>query len=140
MNEFTAPAQFILLREGLRGIFGGNAVGHNLPDHSGNIATTWLGTYVESIPNDVEVLFNPCKDAAYSPASLPFHKDGEIFLFLDGHVKFYTVNSQGPVGNLNANLPPCKYTRPNADDPSCTLTTPPADNFVNVWQDVTCGQ
>ena len=137
LSAFTAPAQFILLREGIRGIFGGNATGHNVPDHSGNRATTWLGTYVESVPNDAGVLFNPCSatNKAYNAASLPFHKDGEIFLFLDGHVKFYTVNSQGPIGYLNANLPPCKYTRPDADDPSCSPATPPPDNFVPVWQD-----
>ena len=140
LNDFTAPAQFILLREGARGVFGGASRGTNVPDHNGNLSTSWLATYAESVPNDAEVLTNPCNIGVYSAAGIPFHKDGEIMLFLDGHVKFYSMNPQGPVGYLNGNLPACKYTLPNADDPSCSLTTPPADGSVSVWQDVDCGR
>ena len=73
LAEFTAPTQFILLREGVRGVFGGNATGNNVPDHDGNLSTSWLATYAESVPNDVEAMFNPCKVASYGAAggSLP---------------------------------------------------------------------
>ena len=141
LADFTAPTQFILLREGVRGSFGGSySTGTNLADHNGNVSTSWLGTYVESVPNDVESMFNPCNLGTFSPAGIPYHKDGEIFLFLDGHVKFYTVNSQGPLGYMNGNLPACKYTRPNADDATCSPATPPSDGFVASWQDIDCGR
>ena len=71
---------------------------------------------------------------------VPYHKDGEIMLFLDGHVKFYTVNAQGPLGYMNGTLPVCQYTRPDGDDPTCSPATPPADGFVPSWQDIDCGK
>ncbi len=134
-NEFTSPTQFILLREGMRGAFGGQPLGTNVADHAGNVSTSWLATYTEAAPNDVGVMFNPCNSGVYAPSGIPYHKNGEIMLFLDGHVKFYSMNPQGPIGYLNGTLPACKYTLPNADDPSCSLTTPPADGSVNFWQD-----
>ena len=138
LNDFTSPSQFILLREGQRGYSGGVSKGFNVPDHAGNVSTSWLGSYVETVPNDTDYMFNQC-GKNLGGAGLPFHKAGEIFAFLDGHVKFAAFNTQGPTGYLNGNYPPCKYTRPNADDPSCSAQTPPA-GFVPVWQSEYCAK
>jgi len=132
LNQFTAPSQFILFKEGHRGYFGGTvARGYGVPDHAGNNSTSWLGTYAEAVPNDTELMFNECGRDPFNKLGLPFHKAGVIFAFLDGHVKFVAMDTKNPVGYLNANYPPCKYTNPNADDPACP--TNPV-NFVNVWQ------
>ncbi len=133
LADFTASTQFILLREGQRGYHGGTTRGYNVPDHAGNVSTSWLASYVETKPNDTEYMFNQCSNNAISAAGLPYHKAGEIFAFLDGHVKFSIINANSPTGDLNGKLPPCQYTRPQGDDPSCSAATPPP-GFVAVWQ------
>jgi len=140
LNDFSAPAQFILLREGQRGLnLGGVSRDFNVPDHAGNPSTSWLGAYVETTPNDVEVLTNPCNLGQLSGSGIPYHKNGEIMLFLDGHVKFYAMDPQGSLGYLNGTLPACKYTRPNADDPGCQdHSSAFPDAFVNRWQANDC--
>lgn len=139
LNDFTTPSQFILLREGQRGFRGGRAAGFNVPDHAGNVATSWLGSYVETRPNDTEYMFNQCSNPALNQVGLPYHKAGEIFAFLDGHVKFAPLDTKNPTGYLNANYPPCKYTRPYGDDPSCSLATPPP-GFNAFWRAADCGR
>ena len=137
LADFTTPAQFILLREAQRAPQGGS-VGKsyvNTPDHAGNRSTSWLASYVETVPNDTELIFNQCSFPALAPAGLPYHKGGEIFLFLDGHVKYVAMDVQNPLGYLNAKYPPCQYTRPNGDDPGCINGTEYLpDAFVRVWQ------
>ncbi len=133
LSDFTTPTQFILLREGFRGFEGGYAKGYNVPDHAGNVSTSWLASYVETKPNDTEYMFNQCGNSVINGAGLPYHKAGEIFAFLDGHVKFATINANSPTGDLNGKFPPCQYTRPQGDDPSCSPATPPS-GFFTLWQ------
>ena len=134
LNDYTSPSQFILLRDGQRGPYAGSGSrAYGVPDHAGNTHTSWLGTYAENAPNDTEFLFNQCSDSSIKPAGLPYHPNGVIFAFLDGHVKFVALNVQGPTAYLNGNYPPCQYTRPYADDPSCSPANPPA-NFYPSWQ------
>jgi len=139
LNDFTTPSQFILLREGQRGFLGGQGGGYDVPDHAGNVATSWLGSYVETKPNDTENMFNQCNNPNIAPVGLPYHKAGEIFAFLDGHVKFAPINVTSPTGELNAKFPPCQYTRPQGDDPSCSVATPPP-GFVPFWPPGNCGR
>ena len=134
LAEFTSPSQFILLREGYRDSHGGVARSFNVPDHAGNNATSWLASYVETLPNNVANMV--CNKGTVAAAGVPYHKRGEIFEFLDGHVKFAAFNtstSAAAIGYLQANYPPCKYTRPQGDDPTCSPDNPPV-GFVPYWQ------
>ena len=145
LSQFTTPAQFILLREGERSPATGSiSKDYNIPDHAGNSSTAWLAAYVETTPNDTEVLFNQCGagnnlvSGTIGKVNLPFHKAGEIFAFLDGHVKFVALDTANPTAFLNARYPPCNYTRPYGDDPACTVNgfnpPEPTVSFSPVWQ------
>ncbi len=131
LSDFTTPTQFILLREGARGPHGGASKEYNVPDHAGNVSTSWLASYVETIPNNTDRMFNQCNDPSLNVPGLPYHKAGEIFAFLDGHVKFATINTTNPTGELNGKFPPCQYTLPRGDDPGCGTTTA---GVVTAWK------
>jgi len=141
--QYSTPSQFILLRGGQRLNAGGSSsTNYNVPDHAGNQNTSWLGTYAEVNPNDPEYMFNQCHNNTLAKANLPYHPNGVIFEYLDGHVKFVNLNVTGPTAYLNGAYPPCQYTRPQGDDPTCSQATPPADGFVTQWSSVidSCNQ
>ncbi len=136
LSDYTTPTQFILLRTGIRSVEGGLSVNYNVPDHSGNTHSGWLGEYCEAQPNHSELMFNQCHAPGIeSLTSLPYHPGGTAFEFLDGHVKFVAMNIAAPSAYLNGTYPPCQYTRPQGDDPTCSPATPPA-GFNPVWGDL----
>ena len=121
LGEFNSPANYILLLEGQRQNDNGSVTkDYQVPDHAGNLSTSWLATYVEFAPGNTEYLFNPCHESYHGADPTPYHKRGIILGFLDGHVKFVPTDIKNPAHSLEAKFSYCSSMVPDANNPSCT--------------------
>lgn len=117
LASYSSPANYILLMSGNRPNFH-EAAGRYVnagADHSGHTASIWGEEYTTQASGDTRHMFGQCGTAggADELAGLPFHKDGVIFGFLDGHVKFIVDNVTSPVGALEARYPNEQYGEVN---------------------------
>ena len=112
LAAFSSPANYILLMTGNRPNFNeapNRYVGAGA-DHNGHPISIWGEEYVTAGPGEDEHLFNQCKRVEPEfHGSIPYHKDGVIFGFLDGHAKFIPADPTGPTGYLEARFPFERY-------------------------------
>ena len=129
LSEFTAPASFVLLISGKRSNYNttpparwtGAAV-----DHNGHSVSLWGGEYVQFASGTTEEMFDQCGPGASGHPEwngTPYHKDGAVFGFLDGHVKFYSVDPTNPAAVLEGKLPWHSSGYPNDQDPATAHQT-----------------
>ena len=136
LPAFSAPSDFILLMEGAKPYFGGSNPSYwtsGPPSPDGQTQSAWRGNYTNG-PSQGNALhlFNRCKvggvascgaGGSYNYTTAPIHKGGEIFGFLDGHVKYIPLNMNGdPISELEGRMPFHHYGQLPQDDPTITYT------------------
>ena len=100
------------------------------PSPDGQTQSAWRGNYTNG-PSQGNALhlFNRCKvggvascaNGIYSYGTAPIHKGGEIFGFLNGHVKYIPLNMNGdPISELEGRMPFHHYGQLPQDDPTIT--------------------
>jgi prepilin-type N-terminal cleavage/methylation domain-containing protein len=120
------PASFIMMMNGERGVTANNGDQTRLYgglDHNGQQLSLWLAEYVQNGTGNTQHLFNQC---GYSNlgSSLPQHKSGIVFAFLDGHTKFAPVThttadptgNTGPAHDLEGRYPWLQYGVPDPNN------------------------
>lgn len=127
-TAITSPSDFILFVNGARPPLKGTGTyvhAANPKDITGQTCSLWTAPYNLDRPFGIGRVFNPRRSPDYKG---PHHKDGAIFGFSDGHVKFVSVESDlrgqtldflKPFGALEGRLPYCKHAAVISDDAEC---------------------
>ncbi|BDI33132.1 hypothetical protein CCAX7_51830 [Capsulimonas corticalis] len=118
LAAISAPSDFILLISGARTDAGGidPSFWNGEPDHTGKSVSVWRLEHVLR-HGGVHHVFNPCDQDGLQ--GLPFHKNGAVMSFLDGHVKFVTVSHGNASEQMEQKYPFCHTLAVPQDDPTC---------------------
>ncbi len=136
LAEYSSPASYIMLLTGNRPDFSSpnRYVGNTQKDHNGNSISIWGEEYVPYNVGVTTNFFDQCNRQSNGAdvylKGLPYHKDGIVVGFLDGHVKFIVCDVKNPTGVLQSRYPYEKFGEPNdqldvvgsnpwAVDPTC---------------------
>lgn len=91
----------------------------NPPDHNGDRCSAWMGIYSQPTDGGANHLTNPGRLA--DGGTVPHHKSGLLFGFMDGHAKFIPLDTERrPDLQLEGKMPWCRYGKREADAPGCT--------------------
>ena len=123
----SAPSDFILLITGTRRYNGGldPSFYNGAPAHTGETITPWRLEHI-LLDGGVHHVFNPCNQDGLQNA--PYHKNGAVIAFLDGHVKFVTVSHGQATKQMEQKYPFCHTLAVPQDDPTCYKTWNGNDN------------
>jgi prepilin-type processing-associated H-X9-DG protein len=130
LAQFDAPSQFILLGEGVRTALSAGATGNyeDTPDFNGNKISIWNMPYLFH-RGSTQHMFNQYGSSNFKDA--PFHKNGIVLAFLDGHVKYVTSDMGNPAPSLESKMPWCQYGNIPQADPNCTTQWNNSDSGLN---------
>jgi prepilin-type N-terminal cleavage/methylation domain-containing protein len=117
LAAYSSPANYILLLSGNRPNLNPPAgrYGNAGTDHNGHTASVWGEVYTPSASGVTVNSFGQCGTSGGNDAyaGLPYHKDGIVLGFLDGHVKFVVADVKNPTGTLQARYPWEQYGEVN---------------------------
>ena len=126
INAIVSPAEFIVLTSGQRSYTAGNAVPAGASRDHANVDASksiWAQEYAFQPAATVHLF---CQGGnPHCLGHIAYHKDGQIFLFGDGHAKFYSMDVTNPQAEvaLEGKLPWCQYGE-LTNDKTCATNAP----------------